>query len=122
MALMKMKTFGTLAPDQWVYIFTGPLTNTGVDHWWMLIQTDCFWYNIQFRKSGSTIELRQSRSKSDCNEAGLAEANRDKHVQIVYQNGYSTSAVSGTIGNCIIIYVIKISNQLFNYILFLCVM
>eukprot|EP01084_Bolivina_argentea_P076884 139376_1 len=21
-------------------IFTGPLTNTGVDHWWMLIQTD----------------------------------------------------------------------------------
>lgn len=81
-----------------VGIFSGVVTNSGVDHWWMLIETEYYWYNIQFSKDDSVIQIRRSSSNSDCNEAGLAEANRDSDVQPVHQNGYSSSNISGTIG------------------------
>mmetsp|Transcript_27603 Transcript_27603/g.24446 ORF Transcript_27603/g.24446 Transcript_27603/m.24446 type:complete len:245 (+) Transcript_27603:53-787(+) len=78
-----------------VGIRAGIADNTGVDHWWMVIETNCSWYNIQFRKSGSQIVIRECDSRSACDETGLAEPCRDDDVQPVHQNGYSTSSVSG---------------------------
>ena len=86
---------------QSVGIRSGIIDNSGADHWWMLMQTNEYWYNIQFQKSGSWIQLRRSTSRSDCEEAGLAEPKRDTDVQPVHQNAYSTSSTGShaTLGN-----------------------
>eukprot|EP00483_Globobulimina_turgida_P013142 UN13166 len=56
-------------------IRSGIADNTLPSHWWMIIETSSSYYNIQFRKSGSRIELRRG-SRSECDESGVAEAQR----------------------------------------------
>merc|ERR1711972_439135 len=65
---------------QSVGIRSGIIDNSGIDHWWMLMETNEYWYNIQFQKSGSKIQIRRSTSRLDCEEAGLAEPKRDTDV------------------------------------------
>eukprot|EP01083_Nonionella_stella_P105407 303183_1 len=81
-------------------IRSGILDNTLPSHWWMLIETTSSYYNIQFRKSGSKIELRRG-SKNDCDESGLAEAVRVVGTEPIHENSYSCSVKNKTLGDIV---------------------
>jgi len=68
---------------------------TGFDHWWMNIETSKGYYQVQFRKQNSAIELRKCGSVDDCDQNGLKEANRDENVSPTKVFAYSKSDVSG---------------------------
>eukprot|EP00483_Globobulimina_turgida_P002239 UN02241 len=74
-------------------IRSGIADNTLPSHWWMIIETSSSYYNIQFRKSGSRIELRRG-SRSECDESGVAEAQRFVGAKPVHENSYSCSVSS----------------------------
>eukprot|EP01083_Nonionella_stella_P105406 303182_1 len=83
-----------------VGIRSGLVDNTLPSHWWMIIETTSSYYNIQFRKSGSKIELRRG-SKNDCDESGLAEAVRVVGTEPIHENSYSCSVKNKTLGDIV---------------------
>merc|ERR1712003_593269 len=68
---------------------------SGFDHWWMNIETTKGYYQIQFRKKDSAIELRKCNSVDHCDQNGLKEAVRDENVSPNKVFAYSKSNVSG---------------------------
>lgn len=68
---------------------------TGFDHWWMNIETSKGYYQVQFRKQDSVIELRKCDSEDDCDQNGLKEPNRDENAIPTKVFAYSKSDVSG---------------------------
>ena len=81
-------------------IRTGIADKTIVSHWWMNIQTNQHFYQLQFRAYGSQIVLRKCNSSYDCDQCGLAEAVRDNHTEPMDKDSFSKSSVSNkTLGD-----------------------
>eukprot|EP00483_Globobulimina_turgida_P000717 UN00717 len=76
-------------------ILWGVVDSSIVSHWWMNIRTNCNYYQIQYRKSSSVIEIRKCASISDCDVSGLAEGNRDDDIQPVLERSYSYVSSAG---------------------------
>lgn len=76
-------------------IFSALCDGTNIQHWWLNVDTDCGYYQVQFTKDESVIQVRKCGSFGDCDQNGLTEANRDENVAICTESGFSTSNISG---------------------------
>eukprot|EP01084_Bolivina_argentea_P050126 92163_1 len=68
-----------------------------IEHWWMIIQTASRYFMVHFRGFDPTggIEMRKCSSWWQCDECGLAEADRETDVEVWTQKKYSYSWPNG---------------------------
>eukprot|EP01084_Bolivina_argentea_P137349 241884_1 len=79
-----------------------------IDHWWTTIKTqNGYYYQLQFRgfanfsNDNALIELRKCSSFSNCDQNGLAEADKEHDADIFKQSSYSCSSPSYTMGDVV---------------------